>query len=261
MKIAVFGAAGWTGRAVLENLAGKHDVYAVDHNAETWNTWRDIDGDWNGGPIINCDIVDYHAVSKTVQDMDAVIHLTVYFPGTDHAKACVDHNPFLINAKGLWNVLDASHRQGVKRIVHVGSCGVAHPDGCFFESDIRRPDYSLYAVTKRLQEEMCRQHHEGLGQSIIVLRPCYIVDSRLGIGRYREKLGPDDTHAAPGWVCRHDLAEACRLAAEIGAVQFDILHVTGMPEDEKTCNVARGRKVLGLTYRADLEQYRQSPST
>ena len=256
MKIAVFGAAGWTGRAVLENLAGKHDVYAVDHNPHAWKTWEDIDGTWSDGTIVNCDIVDYHAVSKAVQGMDAVIHLTVYFPGTDHAQACVDHNPFLINLKGLWNVLDAAHRQSVKRVVHAGSCHVARPDGVFFESDVRRPDTHLYAVTKRLQEEMCRQHHEGLGQSIIVLRPSYIVDSRLGLGRFREKLGPDGTRAGAGWVCRHDLAEACRLAAETESVQFDILHITGMPEDDKTCNAARAREVLGLTYSGDLEQYR-----
>ena len=26
MKVAVFGAAGWLGRAILDNLEGRHDV-------------------------------------------------------------------------------------------------------------------------------------------------------------------------------------------------------------------------------------------
>ena len=31
MKTVVFGAAGWLGRAVLQNLAGKHDIRAFDY--------------------------------------------------------------------------------------------------------------------------------------------------------------------------------------------------------------------------------------
>ena len=31
-------------------------------------------------------------------------------------------------------------------------------------------------VSKRLQEEMCRQYHEAFGTKIVVLRPDYIVD-------------------------------------------------------------------------------------
>ena len=33
MKIVVFGAAGWTGRAVLSNLAGRHQIRAFDRDA------------------------------------------------------------------------------------------------------------------------------------------------------------------------------------------------------------------------------------
>ncbi len=47
----------------------------------------------------------------------------------------------------------------------------------------------------------------------IVLRAGYIVDSRLGIGRFREPLGPDGALWRLGRVCRYDLADACLLAA------------------------------------------------
>ena len=116
---------------------------------------------------------------------------------------------------------------------------------------MRRPDGSLYAVCKRLQEEMCRQIHEAFGLPIVVLRPDYIVDSRLGIGKYREPL-----NVRNGLVCRHDLAEACRLALEKDEVKFDVLHVVGTPEADATCNTARGREVLGLEYKGNLDQYR-----
>lgn len=58
-----------------------------------------------------------------------------------------------------------------------------------------------------------------------------------------------------GWVCRHDLAQACRLALETDKVDFDVLHVVGTPGAYKTCNVGRTKEILGLEFKGDLEQY------
>ena len=86
------------------------------------------------------------------------------------------------------------------------------------------------------------------------LRPDYIVDSRIGLGRFRETL--DKAYFKSGWVWRHDLAEACRLAAEADSIEFDIFHIVGEPEADVTCNAARARDELGLVYRGDLDQWR-----
>lgn len=254
MHVAVFGAAGWLGRAVINNLKNRHTIKAIDRSPESWQAWEDVDGVWESSEIIHGDISDFDAVDKALEGVDTVIHATAFFPGDRPAEQ--DAEPaFAINVRGLWNVLEASRRRGVKRVVHVGSCQSTHPDGIFFTADVRRPDASLYAVTKRLQEEMCRQFHEGHGLSIIVMRPDYIVDSRIGMGRFREKL--DITHFGNmGWVCRHDLAEACRLAIESQTIDFDIFHTVGETSTDATCDVARSRNVLGLTYEGNLEQYR-----
>ena len=124
-------------------------------------------------------------------------------------------------------------------------------------SEVRRPDGSLYAVTKRLQEEMCRQFYDAFRLSIIVLRPDYIVDSRLGVGKGGVRLGPPGYPIRNGCVCRHDLAEACHLALTTRNVDFDILHVVGTPEADETCNVKRTRDLLGLSFNADLDPYRK----
>jgi nucleoside-diphosphate-sugar epimerase len=252
MKIVVFGAAGWTGRAVLANLADTHEIRGFDRDAASWKIWDDIDGDWQGGEIVNGDIVDFSAVHNATEGAAAIVHLAVYFGdyGVDSQQ------PFLVNLKGLWNVLESARQRGIQRVVHIGSCQTVHPNGKFFTSEVRRPDGSLYAVCKRLQEEMCRQFYEAHGLRIIVLRPDYIVDSRLGIGRHREKLGADGAPYRNGWVCRHDLAEACRLAVESEVIDFDIFHIVGTPEADETCNVARSRRVLGLEYRGDLGRFR-----
>ena len=252
MKVVVFGAAGWTGRAVLANLNGRHEVQAVLRAPESWDKGRDIDGEWDGGEVVYADITDFHAVHAAIADADAIIHLYVYFPG----EAENDNKPFLVNLKGLWNVLESARRHGIRRVVHVGSCQSTHPDGVFFTSEVRRPDGTLYAVCKRLQEEMCRQFYEAHGLRVIVLRPDYIVDTRLGIDFARRELGEGGTPIRCGAVCRHDFAEACRLAMESETIDFDIFHIVGTPEAERTCDVARAAKLLGLTYRGNLEKYR-----
>ena len=249
MNVVVFGAAGWLGRAILENFAGRHQVRAFDRGPEAWEACREIDGDWDG-EIVHGDIADFRTVEQAMEGMDAVVHTAVYGGGSPD-----DPQVFLVNLKGLWNVLEVAHQRGFKRVVHIGSAQVKHPKGIFFSADVRRPDGGVYAVCKRLQEEMCRQFYEATGLSIIVLRPCGIVDARRGIGKRGDKLQVRGSVENTGWVCRHDLAEACHLALETRAIEFDVLHTVGVPGAEKHCNVARTREVLGLEYRGDLEQY------
>ncbi|NKB67813.1 MAG: NAD-dependent epimerase/dehydratase family protein [Candidatus Latescibacteria bacterium] len=243
MHIAVLGAAGWVGRAVLENLAVGHQLRAFDRGPEAWEKA----GPWEG-EIVHGDIASYQDVEQALDGVDSILHAAVHSGG--HGPD--DEAPFRINLKGLWNTLEVARLKGIKRVVHIGSCQVEHPDGVFFESDVRRPDGSLYAITKRLQEEMCRQFHEAFGLSIIVLRPCSIVDTRLGIGKNGQSLSGYST----GWVCRHDLAQACRLALENTAVDFDIFHTAGPPEAAQACNVERGQQILGLEYKGAYQRFR-----
>ena len=129
-----------------------------------------------------------------------------------------------------------------------------HPHGRFFDADTRTAEGTLYGVCKRLQEEMCRQYHDAFGMSTLVLRPDYIVDTRLGLGRMGERLDAATRPARLGWVCRHDLAEACLLAAIKPGLGHEVLHIA--PGAEAHCNVARAREVLGLQFQGDLERYR-----
>ena len=250
MNIVVFGGAGWLGRAVLDNMAGRHRLRAFDHGPEAWQAWQDVDGSWEG-EIMAGDISDFASVDAATEGMDGIIHIAVYFGQEED-----DPLPWMINLKGLWNVLESARRREIRHVVHIGSCETVHRDGTFFSAELRSPGRGIYPITKRLQEEMCRSFHDAHGSRVIVLRPDYIVDSRIGLGRHRETLGPPDHPARNGWVCRHDLAEACRLAVESDEIEFDIFHIVGTPEADATCNVARSREVLGLTYRGDLEQYR-----
>lgn len=246
MKVVVFGAAGWVGRAVLENLQEHHAIRAFDRGPESWQKA----GPWSGGEIVHGDIADYDTVEGALDGVDAIIHAAVYAGSYDKD----DLAPFEINLKGLWNVLEAARNRSINRIAHIGSCQVEHPQGTFFDAAGRRPDGTLYAISKRLQEEMCRQFHDAFNQSIAVLRPCSIIDSRLNLAKGGGNLEPGSWNT--GMVCRHDLAEACRLAIEKDELGFEVLHMAGATEADEFCNTQRAREVLGFEFKGDLDQYR-----
>jgi len=253
MKVAVFGAAGWLGRAFLQNVAGQHVIRACDLGPQAWEAWNDIDGEWTDGEKVFGDIVDYQAVDQALEGVDAVLHMILYQPPASLTPDQANEKSILVYLKGLWNVLQAAQQRSIKRVVHLGSCQTVHPDGVFFSSQVRRPDASLYAMCKRLQEEMCRQFYDAYGLSVIVLRPDYVVDTRIGVGRGREKLEGQSI----GWVCRHDLAQACRLALETDTVEHDVLHVVGAPEAANHCNVDRTREVLGLEFKGEYDKFKK----
>ena len=48
MKVAVFGAAGWVGRAVLANFSGRHEIRGFDLSPAAWDKYRELDGEWEG---------------------------------------------------------------------------------------------------------------------------------------------------------------------------------------------------------------------
>ena len=253
MKIAVFGAGGWVGRAILDNLSRGHRVRACDRSAEAWEAGARIDGKWDG-EILHGDIADFGSVDRALDGMDTLVHAAVYFSGAPGAYGVDDELPFLVNLKGLWNVLEAARIRRIRRVVHIGSCQVVHPEGVFFNSEVRRPDAGLYSVSKRLQEEMCRQYHDAFGMSIVVLRPCSIVDLRKGIDKLGDPLQPGSWNVS--WVCRHDLAQACRLALEKEGIGLEILNIAGPEEAERHCNVGRAREILGLEFAGDADRYR-----
>ena len=175
MNVAVFGAAGWVGRAVLHAFSGRHLVRAFDHSPAAWDVYRRYDGDWDGQKVYG-EVADFSAVDRALEGMEGVVNLAAYFgyqdPPEDNAR------PFLVNLKGMWNILESARRRKLRRVVQMGSCVVQHPDGLFLSSEVRSKEGSLYGITKRLRQEMCRQYHDAYGLRIIVFRPCSIGEFR-----------------------------------------------------------------------------------
>lgn len=114
---------------------------------------------------------------------------------------------------------------------------------------------------------MCEQYHTAHGLQIVMLRPDHIVDSRSGWNRAGQLTSAAvlETQGDTGWVCRHDLASACVLAAETPGLGLEYLSVVGQtpvgkPLPEQTCNVIRTKQLLGWEVCGDLEQWRAGSS-
>ena len=55
MKVTGFGGAGWVGRAVRANLAGRDQVRAFDRNPEAWEKWKHAKSEWRDGATVHGD--------------------------------------------------------------------------------------------------------------------------------------------------------------------------------------------------------------
>ena len=178
MRVCVFGAAGWTGRAVIRSLLARDDTTAVcafDLHAGTWNGSLEVDGGAPDDPRVELrygDLSNMEIVRSAVRHCDAIVHTTVATDGISATSSSklygvgegTDDTTWLVNLKGLWNVLESAREEDVGMVVHIGSChhswpgaqshmprAVALPGSVFMDASARRPDGGIYATQKRLQ--------------------------------------------------------------------------------------------------------------
>ena len=73
--------------------------------------------------------------------------------GLQGGEDATNEKIWLVNLKGLWNVLESCRLAGVGRVVHLGSCHVASPLGVFNSSDgecdLERPRVQGGTVLRR----------------------------------------------------------------------------------------------------------------
>jgi nucleoside-diphosphate-sugar epimerase len=161
LRVAVTGATGKLGRAVVADLAAHgHRVLALDRARPT----RDLPA---GVEFVTVDLTDHGQVREVLGGgvdehpgrIDALVHLAaVPAPGIVPNSAT-----FANNAGSTWNVFAAARAHGIKRIVWASSETVlglpfdVPPPYVPVDEEYRPRPESTYSLVKTLEEEMA--HH------------------------------------------------------------------------------------------------------
>ena len=194
--VCIFGVGGPMGSSIIGPLAGLYTLRLADLMNEAQIRERPL---MKGAPPhphlgaesarahewVQVDVTDYDQVDRAVAGCDAVVNITVNRSNRPAA--------FRVNLGGSWNILRASARHGVKRVITTGPVNVAGMD---FEGDYRyefgvdedapfRAGAGLYPLTKHLSYEVAdafaREHDLDVMTLLVSrLRPHDAFDNRDG---------------------------------------------------------------------------------
>jgi len=167
LKIVNLDALRYSGN--LENLAGLEDD----------PRYRFVRGD----------ICDIDCVNALMEGIDAVVH----FAAESHVdRSIMDSRPFVTaNVMGTQVLLDAAHRAGGKRFVHVstdevyGSLPLENPEVKFTEETNITPN-SPYAASKAASDMLVRAFHHTHGMDTVITR----CSNNFGPYQFPEKVIP-----------------------------------------------------------------------
>ena len=145
LKIALTGATGFVGRAVVSAFMAKScQVSALVRDPTRASMNPNV-------RLVQGDLQNRAALDDLTRNADVVVHMA----GVIGALRRNDF--FLTNEQGSLMVAEAAARNGVKRFVHISSLAA------------REPELSLYGASKRAGETAVEKFNTRM--SVIILRP------------------------------------------------------------------------------------------
>jgi uronate dehydrogenase len=155
-RILITGAAGKVGSVLVRGLGDRYILRGLDRQA-----MPELDD------VVVADLRDMGALTEAVRGMDAVIHLA----GAPNAAALWE-DVLESNIAGMYNVLEAAHQAGVKRVAYASRAGLLAP----YPEDVRRtvdlpvrPE-SYYSVSKAFAENLGYMYAARFGMEVVCVR-------------------------------------------------------------------------------------------
>jgi len=165
MKVAVTGASGFIGNALVRHLShAEYEVRALVRRAEKGRPLEK-----QGLEVVVCDITVPKSLDEALKGIDVVIHLAAFF---NRPEASWEEYR-KVNVEGTKNILEASRRCGVNRVVHTSTVGVATGHGVppFSEATpYSPPEWDKYETTKCQGEQIALEFYRTTGYPVTVLR-------------------------------------------------------------------------------------------
>lgn len=170
MKAIVTGGCGFIGSHLVDLLLGKGAEVTVIDNLSTGRL-QNLEHQ-KGHPNLKvhiADLADYEAIEPAFEGIDRVFHIAALADIVPSIQQPMAYHSS--NVDGTVNVLEASRKFGIKRLVYAAS------SSCFGIPDVYptpedadiRPEYP-YALTKWLGEEYVMHWHKIYGMANTSLR-------------------------------------------------------------------------------------------
>jgi nucleoside-diphosphate-sugar epimerase len=243
-RIAVTGAAGFLGQAIVKNLGAHWPLRLLDITAAA----APANSESLIGSVANLD--DAMKLCEGCSDL-VIAHMAPNRPEI-YGTPIV---PFDVNVKGTANLLHAAAAHKMRRVVLMSSTGVVGGHiarETFLTADLPpAPLKSRYALTKALQEMIVRHFHDDTGAPVSVLRPAYICDEDSLTDKYGKKRNTVNWQ----FIDPRDIAEGVRLSLLAANLKYDVFYMLGHPKAESRADMRHAREVLGWQPRHTFERY------
>ena len=224
MKILATGITGRMGPSVATALAGRHEITAMGRRKSDHLPFDYFQG--------NVTVLD--DVMKACEGKDMILHMAA----RSNADAGDDDVVFASNLSGMFNILEAARRNGIKKVVY-SSSGRAF--GVGFADPYTPPDYvpvdeehpsrprDTYGISKVMTEELCKVYAKNFGMTIISLRFTWVVNVE-DFSLLQKFLHNPGARAFGmwSWIDERDAADSILLAIENSSLKgFHNFIITG----------------------------------
>jgi len=165
MRILITGGAGFIGSHFVEHFSAEHEVLVVDNLRSGYR--ENLQGFRHSFHEVS--VTDREALLPLFEGVELVIHLAAMISvpeSMENPEECVK-----INTLGTLNVIEASRRNGVKRIVFASSAAVYGENPTVPKKETMVPEpKSPYAVTKLDGEYYLRMYGSEWGLQTLSMR-------------------------------------------------------------------------------------------
>jgi nucleoside-diphosphate-sugar epimerase len=163
-RVLIKGAAGQVGTFLTGHLAGQYELVLSDLRMPELR---------HGCSFVQADITELEAMRTLCRDADTVIHLAADYRADAPWESLLPRN-----IVGTYNVFEAAHQAGCRRVVFTSSVHavLGYPADLEVRASmpVRPPD--LYGATKAWGEALARFYADQKGLSVICLRLGWVID-------------------------------------------------------------------------------------
>ena len=229
-KLVLTGAAGRLGSYLREPLSQLCEEFVSTDIADG------VGKLYPAETYVRADLTDLDAMCDVLDGADMVVHF----------GAIGDERPFEVllgpNFIGAYNVWEAAHRQGVRRVVYASSIHAVgmYPKTEFIGTDVpHRPD-TFYGLAKCFAEDLARMYWDKRGLEAVCLR----ILSAAQV---------NNTRALGSWLSYDDLIQLVTRAIDTPVTGFKVVY--GVSDNDRVPVDNAGASFLGYRPRDNAEQF------